>query len=281
MWLDNLLTSVIYLTACMALFAVGHGVFRLFRRGYDVPHELLERDNAALALVMTGYYLGLILSVGGVVAGPSTGLADDLLDLAIYGPLAIVLLNISALINDRFILSQFDIRKEILDDQNCAAGVVEFAVFVASGSNIFGAVYGTGGDIYTAIVFWTLGQSILILIGHYYNLITRYNIHEHMEKDNVAVGVGFAGALIAVGNLLRAASAEDFVSWGSNLMTFAWFTFLGLLLLPAARIFTDRAILPTRGLADELVHQEKPNIGAAYLEAGSYIGFSFLVVWCL
>ena len=281
MWLDNLLSSIIYLIASLVLFAIGHAVFRLFRRGYNVPHELVEEDNAALALVMSGYYLGLILAIGGVIAGPSAGLAEDLVDLTIYGLLAIVLLNISALINDRFILSEFNIRKEILDDQNCGTGVVEFAVFVASGLNIFGAVYGTGGNIYTAIVFWALGQGILVTIGHYYNLITHYNIHDHIEKDNVAVGVGFAGALIAIGNLLRAASAEDFVSWGSNLMTFLWFAILGLLLLPAARIFTDRVLLPSRRLSDELVNQERPNIGAAYLEAGSYIGSSFLIVWCL
>lgn len=281
MWLDNFLTSVIYLIACLGLFAIGHGVFRLFRTGYNIPHELVEEDNAALALVMSGYYLGLILAIGGVIAGPSAGLVEDLIDLMVYGLLAILLLNISAWINDRFILSRFNIRKEILDDQNCGTGVVEFAVFVASGLNIFGAVYGTGGNVYTALAFWALGQIILVLIGHYYNLITHYDIHEHIEKDNVAVGVGFAGALIAIGNLLRVASAEDFVSWGSNLMTFVWFVILGLLLLPAARVATDRVLLPGRSLADELVNQEKPNVGAAYLEAMSYIGSSFLITWCL
>ena len=96
-----------------------------------------------------------------------------------------------------------------------------------------------------------------------------------------AVGVGFAGAIIAIGNLLRAASAEDFVSWSSNLLTFFWLVLIGLLLLPAARVVTDRVLLPGRSLADELVNQEKPNIGAAYLEAVSYIGSSFLIVWCL
>jgi len=192
MLLDNLLTSVIYLLVCLGLFALGHIVFRLCRKGYNFHHELVEEDNAALALVVSGYYLGLIFSIGGVIVGPSAGLLEDLADLLVYGLLGIVLLNVSAWINDRFILSKFKIRKEILDDQNSGTGVVEFAVFVASGLNIFGAVYGTGGSIYTTFVFWAVGQCVLVLIGHYYNLITRYDIHEHIEKDNVAVGVGFA-----------------------------------------------------------------------------------------
>ena len=279
--LDHILSSLVYLTACFAVFVAGHLVFILFRRSYDVKDELVEKDNAAFALVLCGYYLGLTFSIGGVIAGPSAGMEDDLIDILVYGPLAIFLLNLSALINDRFILSEFDIRKEILQDQNCGTGVVEFAVFVATGLNIFGALYGQGGSIFTAIAFWALGQTVLVLVGKYYNLITKYNIHEQIEKDNVAVGIGFAGALIGIGNLLRAASAEHFISWEANLITFGLYMVVGLILLPVARILTDRILLPGRSLADELVNQVKPNQGAAFLEASSYIGASFLITWCI
>jgi uncharacterized membrane protein YjfL (UPF0719 family) len=279
--LDLILSSLVYLTACLAVFAVGHLVFIIFRRSYNIKDELVEKDNAAFALVLCGYYLGLTFSIGGVIAGPSAGLEEDLIDILVYGPLAIFLLNISALINDRFILSEFNIRKEILQDQNCGTGVVEFAVFVATGLNIFGALYGQGGSIFTAMVFWALGQTVLVLIGKYYNLITHYNIHEHIEKDNVAVGIGFAGALLGIGNLLRVASAEHFISWEENLTTFFLYMLMGLILLPVTRILTDRILLPGRSLADELVNQTKPNQGAAFLEASSYIGASFLITWCI
>lgn len=279
--LDHILSSLIYLAACFVVFVAGHLVFILFRRSYNIQDELVEKDNAAFALVLCGYYLGLTFSIGGVIAGPSAGMESDLIDILVYGPLAILLLNLSALINDRFILSEFDIRKEILQDQNCGTGVVEFAVFVATGLNIFGALYGQGGSVFTAIAFWALGQTVLVLIGKYYNLITQYNIHEQIEKDNVAVGIGFAGALIGIGNLLRAASAEHFISWEANLTTFGLYMVVGLILLPVARILTDRILLPGRSLADELVNQVKPNQGAAFLEASSYIGASFLITWCI
>ena len=279
--LDHILSSLIYLAACFVVFVAGHLVFILFRRSYNIKDELVEKDNAAFALVLCGYYLGLTFSIGGVIAGPSAGMESDLIDILVYGPLAILLLNLSALINDRFILSEFDIRKEILQDQNCGTGVVEFAVFVATGLNIFGALYGQGGSVFTAIAFWALGQTVLVLVGKYYNLITQYNIHEQIEKDNVAVGIGFAGALIGIGNLLRAASAEHFISWEANLITFGLYMVVGLILLPVARVLTDRILLPGRSLADELVNQVKPNQGAAFLEASSYIGASFLITWCI
>ena len=279
--LDHISSSLVYLAACFVVFVAGHLVFILFRRSYNIKDELVEKDNAAFALVLCGYYLGLTFSIGGVIAGPSAGMESDLIDILVYGPLAILLLNLSALINDRFILSEFDIRKEILQDQNCGTGVVEFAVFVATGLNIFGALYGQGGSVFTAIAFWALGQTVLVLVGKYYNLITQYNIHEQIEKDNVAVGIGFAGALIGIGNLLRVASAENFISWESNLITFGLYMVVGLILLPVARILTDRILLPGRSLADELVNQVKPNQGAAFLEASSYIGASFLITWCI
>jgi len=279
--LDHFLSSLTYLGSCFAILAVGHWVFILFRRSYAIQSELVEKDNAAFALVLCGYYLGLTFSIGGVIVGPSTGLENDLIDMLVYGPLAIILLNLSALINDRFILSEFNIKKEILQDQNCGTGVIEFAIFVATGLNIFGASYGLGGSMVTAVVFWFIGQIVLILASKYYNLITQYNIHEQIENDNVAVGIGFAGALIAIGNLLRAASAENFISWQDNLTTFIIFIGIGIILLPVIRMLTDRILLPGRSLSDELVNQVKPNQGAAFLEASSYIGSSFLITWCI
>ena len=71
--LDHILSSFIYLGSCFVVFAVGHLVFILFRRSYDIKDELVEKDNVALALVMCGYYLGLTFSIGGVIAGPSAG----------------------------------------------------------------------------------------------------------------------------------------------------------------------------------------------------------------
>ena len=281
MWADQFLTAIIYIGSAFGIFVLGHFVFGMVRRDYNIREELIEKDNLALALTLSGYYLGLVFTIGGVMAGPSTGLDEDLIDIFVYGILAIVLLNCSAVVNDRLILSRFQIRKEILEDQNCGTGVVELAIFIASGLNIHGAVYGHGGNILTAIAFWAVGQVVLVGVGKYYNLITRYDIHEHIEKDNVAVGVGFAGALIAIGNLLRSASADDFVSWANNLTGFFGILAAGLILLPLARVLTDRVLLPGRALADELVNQDKPNLGAGFLEAASYIGSSFLITWAV
>ena len=54
----------------------------------------------------------------------------------------------------------------------------------------------------------------------------------------------------------------------------------GIILLPVLRIVTDKILLPKRKLTDELVNQEKPNNGVAFIEAFSYIAGSILFTWC-
>ncbi len=56
--LDHISSSLVYLAACFVVFVAGHLVFILFRRSYNIKDELVEKDNAAFALVLCGYYLG-------------------------------------------------------------------------------------------------------------------------------------------------------------------------------------------------------------------------------
>ena len=279
-YLDTILAALSYLSCAFILFFIGKFVYKLFHPSIDVKDELVEKDNFAFATAHTGYFIGLLLALGATIIGDSQGLVNDLINIAIYGGLSILLLNISILINDKIILSHFSVRKEICEDKNAGTGVVEAASAIAAGLIIMGSVMGEGSWI-TAVVYWAIGQVLIIISAWFYNLILPYNIHDEIEKDNVAVGVGFAGAIVAVANLIRFALANDFESWTDT------FTYIGIdyaiaiVLLPVARFLADRILLPGQKLTDELVHQEKPNVGAALIEAFSYIGVSVLITWCM
>lgn len=278
---DNLISAIIYLICCYFLFWIGKLVYDLIHRDINVKEELVKKDNCAFALSLVGYYLGLVFAIGGVVVGESAGLLADLIDIFIYGPIAIVLLNITTFINDKVILYKFNNKKEILQDQNTGTGVVELAIYLSTGMIIFGSISGEGGGIITLLVFWVIGQVSFIIIGFVYNLITPYNIHDEIEKNNTAAGICYAGAIIGVANIVRHAIGEDFTNWGESLITFASFFALGIILLPLIRLYTDKVLLPGAKLTDEIVNQEKPNLGAAFIAAFSYIGSSFLITWCM
>lgn len=280
-----LINTVAYLFNAFVLFLIGKVSYQLFHPKIQVKNELVEKDNLAFAIAHAGYFTGILLAVGSAIIGPSNGLWQDLFDISTYGLMAIVLLNFSTIITDKILLRHFSVRKEIVEDRNAGTGVVEAANAIASGLVLMGAVTGenhTGMSGYvTALLFWAIGQAAVILIAWAYNLITRYSIHKEIEKDNVAVGVGFAGAIIAIANLVRYALAGDFESWSVTFSDVGFEIVLGLILLPVVRFLTDKILLPGQKLTDELVNQEKANIGAGLIEAFAYIGGSVLITWCL
>lgn len=279
--LDNLVSAAIFIIVFFIFFFIGKVINDLLHREYKLNFELVEKDNAALALAVVGYYFGLVLAIGGTIAGPSAGLVEDLYDLVIYGILSIILLNISWFLCDKLILYKFRVSEELIRDHNQGTGVVSAGISVASGFIIYGAVSGEGGSIWTVLVFWALGQVLLILAGLVYELITTYNIHEEIEKDNVAAGVSFAGALVSIGVIIGLAGEGDFTAWSIDLPVYMGFAVLGLILLPIIRLLTDKVLLPTVKLSDEISAQEKPNVGAAYIEAFSYIAAAFIISWCV
>lgn len=281
MTLDTIITGLILIAAFYVLFLIGKVVNDLLHREYNLNIELVEKDNPALALSVAGYYFGLVLAIGGSLVGPSNGIVNDLIDLVIYGILSIVLLNISWYICDIVILSKFKVSDELIRDQNQGTGAVSAGVSIASGFIIFGSVQGEGGGVLSAVIFWAIGQIVLIIAGRLYDLITPYSVHDEIEKDNVAAGVSFGGAIVSVGAVVGLAAESDFVSWSESVVDYVGYAVLGLLLIPAVRFLTDKILLPTVKLSDEIAAQEKPNVGAAYIEAFSYIAAAFIIYWCV
>ncbi|MCP4161899.1 MAG: DUF350 domain-containing protein, partial [Deltaproteobacteria bacterium] len=271
------------------LFYIGKKVNNFLNRDYNLIEELVEKDNPAVALAITGYYAGLVIAIGGVLVGDSVSILDDVLDLCIYGILSIILLNISWFICDKIILYKFKVSEELVRDRNTGTGAVSLGLSIATGFMIYGAISGEGGNIWTALGFWAIGQVTLILAAFIYNLITPYNIHDEIEKDNVAAGVSFAGALIGVGVIVGLAAEGDFVSWSENLYEYITFSLAGLVLLPIIRTLTDKILLPTVKLSNEItglknnneIEEKGPNIGAAFIEAFSYIAGAYIIYWCV
>ena len=276
MSVDQIVAGFVYLAVMLGLLAVGKWVYDALHRGFALRVELLEKDNLALAVTVAGYYLGLVVVLGGVVSGPaSIRLLDDVAGLVIYGGLAIVLLNLSAWVNDRLVFSKFDNEREIVEDRNVGVGILEGANYVAVGLITAGAMSGEGG-MASGLVFWVTGLAALVVAGVLYDRITPYDLHDRIEGNNVAVAVAFAGVLVGFGNVIRLAGEGDFVSWNESMAEFGYYLVVGLVLLPFVRLFADKVLLPGARLTDELV-QEQPNLGAGVIEGVTYLAASILI----
>ena len=276
MSVEQIGTGFIYLAVVLGLLVLGKWLYDVLHRRFVLRTELVEKDNLAVALAVSGYYLGLVIVLGGVVSGPASfSVIDDVIGLVIFGVLGTVLLNLSAWVNDAVVFSKFDNEREIVEDRNAGMGAVEAGNYVAVGLITAGAMSGEGGLV-PGLVYWFAGLVALIVAGLLYDKMTSYDLHDEIEKDNVAVGVAFAGVLIGFGNIIRLAGEGDFVSWNQSLTEFGYYTVVGLCLLPLVRLFADKVLLPGASLSDELV-KDQPNLGAGVLEAVSYVAASMLI----
>ncbi|CAL2090403.1 DUF350 domain-containing protein [Tenacibaculum sp. 190524A02b] len=277
--------SLGYVLTAFLIFYVGKLIYKLLNPKINIDNELVHKDNFAFILSYVGYFIGLIIVLGGAIVGESAGFYTDLFHIGLYGIIGVVLLQVSIIISNKLILPNFDIKKEIIKDQNEGTGVIEACIYIANALLLHGALIGEATSlqegILTFISYWAIGNIMLVIAAKVFTLWIRFDVHEHIEKDNIAVGVSFGGAILAIGIVIMNALIDPFIDWTTTLIDVTLQTILGIILLPIMRFLTDKILLPGRSLTDEIINQEKPNIGAGLIEAFAYVGSAILITWSI
>lgn len=277
--------SLGYILSGFIIFIIGKIAYKQLHPNINIQQELVEKDNFAFILSYVGFFAALTIAIGGTIVGESYDFITDIQHIFIYGISATFLLLLAAWISNKVILHKFDLKKEIIVDKNEGSGIIEAAIFIANGLILYGALVGESDTllqgITTFVVYWFIGNIVLIIASKIFISWMSYDIHDAIEKDNVAAGVSFAGAIIAIGIITMNAIIDPFVDWTSTLANISIQTVLGCVLLPIMRVFADKILLPGQKLTDEIVNQEKPNIGAGLIEAFAYIASAILITWSI
>jgi len=263
------------------LFWLGQLAYRkLFRRRMELNLELFVKDNPAVAIALVGYYLGIVIALGGVLDKTMSILPEKLLNLASYGCLVILLMLAGAWVGDRLILKHFDCDREIIQERNIGAAFVEAGNHIANGLILNASLGGEGGNLLVGFACWLIGLGVLVLASAVYPRFAKYNVFREIEKrNNPAAGIACAGLLVATGNIVRIAFAPEFQDWVSSFRVYGLNLLFCLALLVAIRWFADLILVPGVKISDEIVNQEVPNLGAGLIEAFAYIAASFLIAW--
>ena len=261
---------------------------------YHINDQLRSKDNVALAISITGYYLGIVIVFLGAlyqpfIAAEEVGLGfteaywRDVLEVFLYSLGGIAVLNISRILVDKLVLYEFSTEKEIISDRNAGAGTVEAAVYIAVGLVIAGSITGNADDVGTSIgasfAFFGLGMATLIIYTLFYEKTTSFKVHEEIERDNTAVGVVLASNLIAIGIVTFKAVFGNFVGWEEGIAGFLTFAVIGFALLLAVRLFVDFVMFPAVKVADELAVDK--NLGVAFIESAMVIGVSLILFFAV
>ena len=272
-----------YLFAVVAVLYVGKKVNDLLTP-YDLDEELTEKDNKAVALSLAGYLFGLAIILWSVLTSESTveetesvwrDIGVDLVNTVIWGAIGIALLQVARILNDKVLLYRFSNVKELAEDRNVGTGAVQCGAYIGSALMVAAALsgeggYGFGGELVLTVLYFAAGQVAFIVFGFVYQLATRYDLHDEIEKDNVAAGVSFGMTLVAVGVLL----SEYLILYDSLLGLAVWFL-MSTVFLIGFRFIVDKVILPGSSLDSEISRDR--NWGAALIEGSCAIGLAFLL----
>lgn len=252
---------------------------------YRIDKELVELDNPALGVTLAGYYAGVAIIYLGAVIGDSSmeinnfGAAAREIGVDLfYAVLGILALNLCRKVVDLAILYKFSTVKEIITDRNVGTGAVEAGAMVATALMIAGSVNGQG-NVLSALVFFFLGLVLLVLFSHFHALLTPYDDHEEIEKDNVAAGAYLGFSLTALGVIVLKATAGDFISWGYNLSWFFIYAVVGFLGLALAQKIITTVFLPGADIEEEISRDR--NLNVAWIGGTLSVGVAVMIFFLL
>ena len=104
--------------------------------------------------------------------------------------------------NDRECIKVFILRDGRTAVGNSALGMVEAGMYIATGFILNGSMSGGGGSfsqsLASALLFFVLGQVVLLAFGLVYETITPFHVRDEIRQNNLAAGIGLAGILVAL-----------------------------------------------------------------------------------
>ncbi len=248
--------------------------------GANLRVLLTEKDNPAVAVSLGGFLFGCIIAYTGSVAIEGGTFWAHINSVAKYSIIILVLQVIADFIGDRFIFHEFAYKDEIVEKKNVAVAAGKGAVSVATGFILAGAFSVPYHAIWRSIIWFIIGQLLLIAIAKGYQIkLTPYNDMEEIKNQNLAAGFALSGVLVAVGYTVGHAIEGESTSWYTDLIGVILYIVFSLVVLWLMRLFTDKIILPKVSINDEIARDK--NIGAGLIEGTIYILAAMLIAFFL
>jgi uncharacterized membrane protein YjfL (UPF0719 family) len=243
---------------------------------YDANQQIQTFSNIALAFRRSGLYLGvaiaMFVSIGDIK--DTSNLANNIIAQIIDGSLILIFLFLAMVINDKILLKNINNNQAILQN-NIAVSLVEFGSFIATSIIAYASFYGDG-PWYSSIIFFILGQVLLILMVVIYESFMKFDILESIKDDNISSGLLICGVLISYSIVLKSTIMGPFISWSNDLFHFAISALSGIiLLLILSNSLINRLFLVKTSIKKEII--ENKNIPSILIVVSLKIAIALVI----
>ncbi len=236
--------------------------------GYDPVNEILLRNNSALGIRYAFYVIAVVFALLGIFdrAQGDSGVVE----FALHALLAALLIHLSRYLNDWLILYDFNNNREVIQEQNVAVSIVEGATYLASAYVISGAFYDWESGLWIAVIWFSIGQLLLIVLALLYRTVTR-GVAEALDHQNTAIGISLGGFLLSGGIVCGAVISGPSRGWQHDFFVVITYILTWLALMVIAHFISELLVFRSSRLSDEIMQQR--NIAAALFK-----GVMFLAV---
>jgi len=264
LWLSTLI-GPLSLAAGILILLMILAVFLWFTgklEGYDPINEMLFRDNPALGVRYALFVLSAVLALLGIFDRAQGDSGAWLFTQ--NAVLALVLIYLSRYLNDWLILFRFDNNREVVQQKNLAVAVVEGATYLASAYIIAGAFDDWESGRILALLWFVIGQLLLIILAWLYRLVDR-GIDAALDGQNLAAGIALGSFLLAGGIVCGAVISGPSQGWRHDALIVAAYLMVWIVLMLIAHVLSDALVFRSTKLGDEVMQQR--NIAAALCKA--------------
>jgi uncharacterized membrane protein YjfL (UPF0719 family) len=244
--MTRFLITAAYVAIALLFMLVGRVVSNaLFR-----SKRTAQQPNLALSVRHGGLYLAIAIAMTSALQGSASGFVQGLIEVLRDGAVIVFALIAAQWLNEWLIVPGLD-NDQAVADGNTAVALTEFGSYLATGM-IASASFGGGeGSWLTAIVFFVVGQ--LVLIGGFWaqELLLRASFVTAVKRGNEGAGVAVAGILIALGVILRASIAGPFLGWAASFRALALYAVGGIVFLVVFQEIFAYVFVKRRHLDDQ------------------------------
>lgn len=275
----DILKSLGYGAAAMALCWLSRLVYDVNPARGKLNWKALSSASPAAALGAGGYFLAVILSLGGPISWASGSFFDGALAALGFGALALLLLNASIWAADKTYLKGLGLEKRIAAG-SAGAGLLRAAHEAALGLVILGASWGENGGALIMASFWLLGQLLFAAAVTIYFKAARFDLAKELDKGNTAAALSAAGVIAGLGLISWEALSGPFLGWWRSAADTALYYAAGALGIAVFRAAADLVLLPGATFRAEVL-KENGNTAVGALDAMLTAGIAVLMTWCL
>jgi len=268
----GMLIGPLSLAAGILLLLIGLAIFLWLGgkiEGYDPVNEMLFRDNPALAIRYALFAIAVVLAVLGIFDRTQGDSGAWLFTQ--HTLLAVILIYLSRYLNDWLILYHFSNNREVVQEKNVAVAVVEGATYLASAYVIGGALYDWENGLAIALIWFLIGQLMLILLAFLYRFASN-GVDSALDEQNLAVGIALGSFLLSGGMVCGAVISGPSQGWRSDILTIALYLGAWVFLMLIAHVISDKLAFRASRLGEEVMEQR--NIAAALFKSVIFISLT-------